>query len=433
MHFSERVEHTYQTQLRIEELFSSIRSAVSAQRGYLLSGDTTYLNDYKRHRESTYAGWKRVDSLTADNPVQNKNLDTLHQLLTQRFDVLDNMLREYENSSVSGSRIFKGHIAESQDITRTMLAKFGDVRDQEKILMQERALVKAASERAAPALLLGFVIIALLLLSLSFMLLERELTRRLATQKELELKVEALNQTNNELEQFTYVASHDLQEPLRKIMTFGTMLKIKQKDRLDEEGNRLLDTITNLSQRMKNLIEDLLVFSRISNHNQSFVPVDLNQVVAQVWQDLSETVQQQQAILNCGKLPRMAAHPSQMHQLFQNLLANSLKYARSGVSPVIHISCVMTSGQEIDKRGDLLTDTTFHKIQIEDNGIGFEQQYAEQIFAIFQRLHTKETYSGTGVGLAICKRIVTNHGGYIQATASPGKGALFSIYLPATQ
>jgi signal transduction histidine kinase len=434
MHYSQQVEHSYQVQLRVSDMFVSLRSAVSSQRGYLLSGDTIYLRNYKNHQVTTYNKFRQADSLVADNSVQKQNLDTLRQLLDRRFEVVDRMLVAYEQSAGNNS-VFRTDLEQDKISTVQLLRKINDIRLEEEKLMRGRISYKNASEQLVPVVLLVLIILAVLLVSLSFIFLRKELVRRFAVQQQLEEKIDALNNSNRELEQFAYVASHDLQEPLRKIMAFGTMLKVKQKDRLDEEGNYLLDTMTKISHRMKTLIDDLLTFSRMVNTDDALSYTDLNQVLQQVTDDLSEVIAQHQATVSYSQLPVVLAYPSQMHQLFQNMLTNSLKYSRAGVSPVITITASLALAREISKhlQSSGLPEKKFHRIEIKDNGIGFEQKYADQIFTIFQRLHTKDSYSGTGVGLAICKRIVTKHSGYIQATASPDKGATFSIFLPVIE
>ncbi|MDJ1498870.1 CHASE3 domain-containing protein [Cytophagaceae bacterium DM2B3-1] len=427
---SESVEHTYQTLLYVEEMFTNLRSAVNSQRGYLLSGDSLHLINYHQYKKDTYSKLHQTDSITSDNPIQRHNLDTLRHLLDQRFANLDSLVAVYQDAYTPTNTVFRGDISYDRKTTEQLLAKLRSIRTHEQKLKEERTLIKNASEAAAPVFLLILAIITLCLLIFSFLILNKELRKRLATQIELELKVEALNRSNQELEQFAYVASHDLQEPLRKIMTFGSMLKTKQKDKLDQEGNRTLDTIMDLSRRMKQLIEDLLSFSRIVNQNQTFVSTDLNILLKQVLDDLSEPIQQQQAQISIGKLPTLRVQPVQIQQLFQNLLLNSLKYAKPGVPPIIQISSQISTNQELNISENMIS-RSFYKIQIADNGIGFEQEYAEKIFTIFQRLHTQEEYKGTGVGLAVCKRVVTNHGGYIQAIGTPAQGAIFSVYLPA--
>lgn len=239
----------------------------------------------------------------------------------------------------------------------------------------------------------------------------------------LELKVRErtaeLEKTNYELLQFTSVASHDLKEPLRKISVFGKLLREKAADRLDESLLKFTDNIIQSSGRMTNLIDDLLMFSRLSQSDLPLERVDLNALLTQIVSDLEITISEKKASINFTDLPIVSGIALQLGQVFQNLISNSLKFSRDGVSPVITIS-----SSRINKNG-----REFNRINYVDNGIGFDNIHAEKIFEIFQRLHSKDKFEGTGVGLAIVKKIIAMHDGQIRGH-SDGGGATFEILLP---
>ncbi len=250
--------------------------------------------------------------------------------------------------------------------------------------------------------------------------------------KELELANNKLQKTNAELAQFAYIASHDLQEPLRKITTFSHMLEDSLGDNLDEQSKKFLQKINTSSSKMSMLIRDVLNYAQLGKENVQFEKVDLNQIIESVKADYELLIEQKQASIITNHLPVLKAIPLQMAQLFGNLIGNALKFSRKDQPPVIKIIAENTKSQEIDNL-KLYKKPAYYKIQIKDNGIGFKNENAEQIFSIFQRLHRKSEYEGTGIGLALCKKIVLNHQGNVNANGSSENGAVFNIYLPVKQ
>jgi PAS domain S-box-containing protein len=231
-----------------------------------------------------------------------------------------------------------------------------------------------------------------------------------------------LEQSNQELESFAYVASHDLQEPLRKIQTFGERLKAKFATALGPEGLDSLERILGTSSRMRRLIDDLLSFSRVATMARPFSPVELSTIAREVLGDLETAIERAGATVTLGELPTLEADPTQVRQLLQNLVGNALKFRRDDVPPSISVHATV---DEAAQRCELV---------VRDNGIGFDEQYAERIFGVFQRLHGRSSkYEGSGVGLAICRKIAERHGGSITARSSPGEGATFTISLPLKQ
>lgn len=245
-----------------------------------------------------------------------------------------------------------------------------------------------------------------------------------------------LTRSNQNLEQFAYIASHDLQEPLRKIQQFGDLLRNRFTD-VGEEALIYLQRMQSAASRMSLLIKDLLAFSRIATSQVIARPVALNQVIDQVVEDLSVVIQESGAQLVVDPLPTVSGDQSQLSQLFQNLLANAIKFShRSGgdhrVSPRIHIRASQATRHELpgSLAGQRLAPV-YLRIEVIDNGIGFEEKYADRIFQVFQRLHGKNEFAGTGIGLAVVQKVVTNHGGAITARSQPGEGATFTLYLPS--
>ena len=244
--------------------------------------------------------------------------------------------------------------------------------------------------------------------------------------------IEELQRSNRELEEFAYVASHDLQEPLRKISTFSSRLVDKFTNDLTTEGKLYIDRIIASAENMRILIDNLLQFSRISRNEQALVNVDLNFIIQQVKSDLELQIEETDTTIISEKLPVIEGSVSQMMQLFTNIINNAIKFSKPSEKPVIEITSAMLSKKEQDAL-KLPPYHLFHKIRFCDNGIGFEEEYATKIFQIFQRLHGKSEYPGSGIGLAICKKIVEQHHGIISAENIPTHGACFTIILPEKQ
>lgn len=256
-----------------------------------------------------------------------------------------------------------------------------------------------------------------------------DITRRKEMERTILQNTHQLEQSNASLEEFAYVASHDLKEPLRKISTFGDRLEASQKDKLSDEGKIYLRKIVDASQRMQNMISDLLSISMISG-NKAFEKVSLQRVLEDTLQTLEFKIEQQKAVIRYDELPEAQVVSSQFRQLFQNLIANSLKFVREDVQSLITIRCGAPTAEERTQY-QLVASPAYVKLSFTDNGIGFENEYAQKIFAIFHRLHGRSEYEGSGIGLAICKKIVEHHGGVIFADGQPGTGATFSIIIPA--
>jgi PAS domain S-box-containing protein len=243
-----------------------------------------------------------------------------------------------------------------------------------------------------------------------------DISARKKAEEALRKAAEELKRSNEELEQFAYIASHDLQEPLRMVVGFLNLLEERYKPQLDENAAKYINFAVDGARRMSQLISDLLAYSRVEHIGPNILPVDLKNVLDSAKANLRNSIQESTAEITHDELPTVPGNPTQLTQLLQNLIGNAIKFRREGASPKVHVGC--------SREGDhwLLT--------VRDNGIGVAPEYREKIFMIFQRLHGREKYPGTGIGLAICKKIVERHGGRIWIESKPGEGSTFFFTLP---
>ncbi len=252
-----------------------------------------------------------------------------------------------------------------------------------------------------------------------------EITERKLAEEQLKVYSKKLEVSNQELQDFASVAAHDLQEPLRKIQTFSDRLKSKASEDLKPEALDYVERIQSSAHRMQVLINDLLTYSRVTSRAQPFQPLDLNDLIKDVLSDLEVRVEQSQGKVTLSPLPTIEADRTQMHQLFQNLLSNALKFVKPGVLPTVKLSSKIMLQSALG--------VAAIEITITDNGIGFDEKYLDRIFTIFQRLHGRHEYEGTGIGLAVCRKIVDRHSGIISAISTNGEGAKFIVTLPLQQ
>jgi len=260
----------------------------------------------------------------------------------------------------------------------------------------------------------------------------KDITERKRAEETLARKAAELARSNGELEQFAYVASHDLQEPLRKIRAFGDRLKAKMDEGDVGEGREYLERMQSAAARMQTLINDLLTFSRVISTTEAFVPLDLAAVTREVLGDLEVRIEQTKAKIEVGDLPTIDADPMQMRQLLQNVIGNALKFQAPKAAPVVKITAEIVRAP-FSNAAEPTADDEVCLLSVQDNGIGFEEKYMDKIFAMFGRLHGRSEYEGTGVGLAVCRRITDRHSGTITAKSKPGEGATFIIRLPVRQ
>ncbi|MBI3600177.1 MAG: hypothetical protein HY097_05995 [Nitrospinae bacterium] len=278
----------------------------------------------------------------------------------------------------------------------------------------------------------------------------RDITERKQAEEKLHHYTTELERSNRELQDFAYISSHDLQEPLRKVIAFGDRLKMKYSEILGEDGLDYLERMQNATGRMQSLINDLLTYSRVTTKAKPFKPTNLKDVVSQIVVDLENRISQTGGRVEIGELPTINADKTQMFQLFQNLIANALKFHKAGETPLVTVkNRLIPPNPPLEKgggRGDFVKggnllspplkkgdEGGFHEITVEDNGIGFDEKYLDRIFKPFERLHGRKEFEGTGMGLPICRKIINRHGGEITAKSSQDKGSTFIVTLPERQ
>ena len=418
----------------LDAVLLALVDAETGQRGYLITGTESFLEPYERARVVLDGHLALLKKLAVDNPKQIEMASKLIEKARIRMTTIDSRIalvrKGEEEAAREAVRIGTGKVEmdEIRDLVRQM-------RETEEAQLAARALQTDLSHQAARFVNVVSALMGLAMVGTAYVMTARDISARQQTEAELERKVAertgelqelntALRTSNRELEQFASVASHDLQEPLRKIEAFGDRLKTRSTT-LDDPGRDYLDRILDSASRMRKLINDLLSFSRVTTRAQPFTPVDLSRVASEVLSDLEARVQQVGGRVEIrGKLPTIDADPTQARQLLQNLIGNALKFHRPDAPPVVEVEGVV-SNERPDRPRLVLT--------VKDNGIGFEEVYVDRIFEVFQRLHGRNEYEGTGIGLAICRKIAERHGGTITARSTPGQGATFIVTLPVRQ
>ncbi len=549
------VQHTYEVHLELGNLLSSIKSAETNHRGFLISKDSMFLESFSINRGYIDDKLFTLKDLTSDNPNQQESLQELETKINKRLSLLDESRRIASTNAMETPEFITAFKQGSQ-LMNSIGFKINEMIAHEKGLLKIRREKSTKSISNAPLVVYYVLILFLTLLLLTYGQISKNLktlklkNEQLETFKEsttqteiiskngtwiwhikdnryeysdnlyrllgeapqsfkatndnfmafvhpedfdkvteqvdkmmddedlpfmyyriiqkngtikhfkayakilidsegdkrllgttsditdeienyllLEEKNLELERNNKELASFNYVASHDLQEPLRKIQTFISRLEEKEYENLSDNGQQYIERIKSASARMRDLIDDLLQYSRTNKSDQVLEVANLNNLLESAKQDLAEIISEKNAVITTEPIPDIKVIPFQIKQLFFNLISNSLKYSRENTVPIIDVSYSKTKANNIPQLKSSKYKL-YHTITIEDNGIGFDQSYAENIFVLFNRLHDKSDYSGTGIGLSICEKIVENHNGHIFAEGHLDKGACFTVYLP---
>lgn len=421
--FGMTVEKTNSVIQQITQLETSAYSYVITK-----SKESEAIYVHKKIRLLEYA--KKLNDHCITYQFANTETTKLNLLISQRIATLDNMMTQDSMSTANQIQEMSFGNETTMEILNT-LKKIRSVNNEMRESNQKEAEI---ANRNAMLLLTSFGAIMLLIVFISFFKMRKEILRSERYLREINQINLELSSMNENLENFAYVASHDLNEPLRKIKTFGDLIEIElENENVDHKTivahvNRMQAS----SSRMQELIEDLLSYSRISRQYDIQQIINLKEVVNTVISDLEVSIKENEALINIHDLPNaMRADEIQMRQLFQNLISNAIKFKKADLSPVIDINCELINSSQVDlEELNNHENSEFWKISVSDNGIGFDEKYNDKIFAIFQRLHGRSAYDGTGIGLSICKKITENHKGTITAISKEGEGATFVIYLP---
>lgn len=419
------VNHTATVKLDLETYFSSIKGMESAMRGFFLVKDSAYVVEFKEALAASDMAFQKLKQSTADNYSQRKNLGDLEIIANRRIENLKQLLAMGDLTELDDAKrmAYRATRKELRD-------QIDKMRNEEELLLKirKKSLIKESSVTPIFAAILTFC--SIIVLFVSYFAIYRELKTSNMLRNDLEEKNDSLEKMNKELESFTYISSHDLQEPLRKIQTFVSILMEKEANGLSETGKNYLKRCHDSANRMQNLIRDLLAYSRLSVEVFPTEQTNLADLVAEIKNDFTEEIMSKNVVIKVEGDPDAKIIVSQFRQLLINLISNSIKFTAQETEPVIRITNENIQRNTVTIEG-ILPDLNYTKITFSDNGIGFEPQYKDRIFKVFQRVHIDPNYKGTGIGLAIVKKIVENHHGIITAESQLGHGATFTIYLPA--
>lgn len=453
---SDAVYNTNVIRQSLEEIFSTLKGRESAIRGYALTGDSSFLRP-EAFSALPEAQFSTIDSLIAGNPAQEQNLKKLRI----RFDSCIRM----QYAVMAGANA-PGHLrsnrfyadlraaSKQMDSIRNIIGKMQRI---ESSLAKHRALDAQKHTVIATMVGVGVGLFSMIVFVVAFYFIDQELKRsqnyidetvslntkiaeinielenaNRSLQKlnaELEDKNFQLEKYATELSAFTRITSHDMQEPLRKVEFFISIVEDREQRNLSDEGKKYLEKIKLSVSRMRQLFLSMLEFSLTNAVDNNIEGVDLNDVLQQAIHSLKANIKETNAVIKSDPLPSVAGIRYQLIQLFENILNNAIRFRKNDVTPEIQISHTLIHTSNYALRG-LKNDSEYHQIDFRDNGIGFDPKYAERIFEIFQRLIAKNDSYGIGIGLAICRKIAENHGGMLTARSQPNVGSVFSFYIP---
>lgn len=429
------VTHTHLVLEALDALSANLTDAETGQRGFIITGEEPYLEPYNEALGHVQEDVKSLREMTSDNPVQQRNLDRLEPIVAAKLAELQFRLeiRKRDGLNAAAEAVREGSGKLHMDEIRTVVA---EMKQEEHRLLEERTKEASASSSKAGTVIVTGNILALFFLLLAGAVIFQEMGQRRRAEDEvrnlnadLEQRVadrtaelaeraKDLARSNGELQQFAYVASHDLQEPLRMVASFTQLLAKRYSDKLDDDAREFINYAVDGAKRMQTLISDLLSYSRVGTQGKAFELVHCDAVLDRVLKSLQLAIEDTGAVIAREPLPAVSGDSIQLTQLFQNLLTNAIKF-HGKKPPLVQIST--------EKNGSMW------KISVRDNGIGISPDHADRIFVIFQRLHTKSEYPGTGIGLAICKKIAERHGGRIWVEPSAGGGSTFCFTIPVAQ
>ena len=394
--------------ITLKDNLSILLNAETGERGYVITGNANYLQPYTGARQQLNENMKMLDSMLHRDTNLLAELDSLEYYVNRKMSYIETVinLKKINDEKTIKALLNTGEGKELMDKAR---AHNLTLQAAEQVLFKERKNVADNSIRRTQIFFLSDGVFSLLIVLFLASVIINELNRRTRHEKKLKDYTVELQRKNEEIGQFAYIASHDLQQPLRSISNFTGLLEEKIGDAADDDTKQYMNFIRGGATRMSSLITDLLEYSRVGKELKK-ERIDCNIVVKEIISELDAIISETGAKITVGKLPVLTGY-IYLKSVFRNLLVNAVKFTQQGVMPVINISARDT-GEE-------------YLFTVQDNGIGIEQAYMDKIFIIFQRLHSRQDYPGTGIGLSICKKIVELHGGKIWVESEPGKGSSF--------
>ncbi|KIC90869.1 hypothetical protein HY58_07465 [Flavihumibacter sp. ZG627] len=425
--YSDQVEKTFRVMNKMEGLNSLMKEAETAVRGYIITRDSIYLEPLTIAKNEIPATFEEVKKLVADNDVQRTRMGLIQNAARMRIQVLESSVHMVNAEAYDSVK--NDHMMQGRNLMESFKLGMNKMMEYEQKQLVDNYQQKDIYQRMAPTMfrwVFGLVGLAFLIL---FILLLREFFKRLKYQEELQLQLMALKQSHAELTQLAFAASHDLQEPVRKIRTFSDRLIYKQKEKLDEDGKKILQRIDVSARRLQGMLEDVSGYMNLIDSREEKKLVSVKKIIEEVRDNFRDSISQKNAMITIGNMPELWVYPAQVRSMFRAFIDNALKYSKTGQSPAIIIYSEQIEGRRLGNTFPHL-DKTYTAITIKDNGIGFDNEFRDKIFQIFRRLHTQESFSGKGIGLAICQRVMANHNGVILADAKPGEGATFTLLFP---
>lgn len=415
--------------IQLYRLAYLVREVERDHSGFLINRDSSFLHEYEQAQKQLRNARDSLNILIPPHHRLRPRFSELNMALLNRLQLLQATLHERARDTVDVPQM----IASNHPV-RNQLIRFIQFMEQEETRELHAQIHKRLQyERVNRMDFQVLFFFALLIFFISFIVLLREIRLRVRYHQRMEDEAHRTAQANKELERITFVASHDLQEPLRKVRTFSNLLASKFDKELPQEGKDIIQRIEHSADVMHELIRDLAHYTNLVSHDHQPVKTDLNVVLTQVKEKFSIRLAGSNARLTVDWLPVINGYPEQLFMLFSALLDNSLKFSRAGVSPEIIVAHESVKGDVVPEADETKHHSSFHKITFSDNGLGFDEEFTEKIFGMFQRLHNYNTvFSGRGMGLAIAKRVMVNHSGYIEANGRAGEGAKFYLYFPGS-
>jgi signal transduction histidine kinase len=424
-----KVEHAYKVVLQISELEAYLKEAETGQRGFLLTNDSIFLKPYLDIRGNIKPGFDSLRNLTSGNITQQRLLNKAGLLINNAIERFQHN-RFYYNKQTPG---LSARLTETKGVMDSLARVFRQLEHEEANMVRTRAFSSELYDEDLPQYFGAIFLFAFLIFVVSFLVIYKEFRRRFRYQKELELKINEINTYNAELEQIAFATSHDLQEPLRRIQTFSDRLTSRYAGELSEEAKMIVQRIDYSARRMQGLIEDLMNFTNLVRNGEELEEVNTEELLDEVMASLQEKIKAKKAVIHIGQMPLITGYRQQLFLMFRALLDNAIKFSKRGIEPVVTVQWVATTDEELEIPAKAPGRRSLIKITVRDNGIGFNNEFNQKIFRIFQRLHTGNEFEGKGIGLAIVERVMTNHNGYVLASGEPNGGAEFSLYFPVPE